>query len=133
MVKSQLKRIEFLTRPDAQFRPELKQTEPLIIEEPPPRAVASQGTSPAAHHTMRPPHSVPGLVNRTPGAPPPGLATNTIIFYLITFFTKKEIEFLDKCAFSQILQHDCKNIATILRLMVKMPFDVLNVWDYISK
>ena len=48
-------------------------------------------------------------------------------------FHKKEIEFLVQCAFLQILQHDCKNIATILRLMAKMPLEVLYVWDYISK
>ena len=42
----------------------------------------------------------------------PGVAL--VITFFTTLFTKKEIEFLDKCAFLQILQHDCKNIATMV-------------------
>ena len=40
----------------------------------------------------------------------PGVAL--VITFFTTPFTKKEIEFLDECAFLHILQHDCKNIAT---------------------
>ena len=44
---------------------------------------------------------------------------------VITFhntFHKKEIEFLDECAFLQILQHDCKNIATMFNINGKNAF-----------
>lgn len=59
------------------------------------------------------------------------------IALVITFhdtFHKKEIEFLHECTLLQILKYDCKNIATMVKhKMVKMPLNVLYIWDYFSK
>ena len=42
----------------------------------------------------------------------PGVAL--VITFFMTLFPKKEIEFLDECAFLKILQHGCKNIETMV-------------------
>ena len=42
----------------------------------------------------------------------PGVAL--VITFSRHFSQRKEIKFLDECCFLQILQHDCKNIATMV-------------------
>ena len=69
------------------------------------------------------------LYNKTRDLPSVAL----VITFFTTLFTKKKLNFWKNAPFHKLYNKIVKNCNNGLRLMVKMPLDVLYVWDYISK